>query len=541
MTEATDAQRNGDAANAAGHFPVQGWSTEWELIERRVAATPDSPMMQDEEGRSLTFREFRDAAELVAARLAQLGVHAESRVSWQLPTSLETAVLCAALSRLGAVQNPIVPILREREVRFITAQTRAELFIVPSTYRKFDFATLAQKIAEDVGFEILVLDFSRRDGPFGLALPEADPSHLPPVPHVASGEEPAVRWIYYTSGTTADPKGARHTDRSMIAACAGNVVIGRTTSDDLFVTAGPMAHVGGVLWLNTQLITGCQRGLIDIFDAEKTPLAAARYNPTYLSAGISVIQAYRDAQRAHGSARLLPRLRMIVNGGAPRPPDLDEIVRRELGGVGVISSWGLTECPAPTMCPLDAPESVRAVSEGTPVPGATVVACDPSGRVCAPGVEGELRVKAPQMFQGYVDESLNAEAFDEEGRFHTGDLGLVDESGLVRVTGRLKDIIIRNAENISALEVENVLSLHPKVADVAVIGVPDPITGERCCAVVQLRAGETLTLGEVVDYCKSQGLSVQKIPERLEFVELIPRNDMAKLQKRPLRELFGAS
>jgi len=515
-------------------------ATVWERIERRASQTPDRVMFRDAEGRSLSFGDYRTAVERAAAGLTALGVGPDSRVSWQLPTTLETAVICGALARLGALQNPIVPILRRREVTFITAQTKADLLIVPTAHRGFDFAGLAAEVAAEVGFAVHAIDLAERTGPFGLALPDGDPGSLPPPPRLVEGEPPPVRWIYYTSGTTADPKGVRHTDQSVVASCGAELAIGRTGSQDVFVTTGPMAHVGGMLYLSLQLVTGCQRILLDVFDRVQTPLIAARFDPTVIVGSVAVINAYLDAQRERGDTPLLPRLRRIVNGGAPRPPELDGAVREVLGGVGVISSWGLTEFPAATFCPPESPEQVRAISEGIPAPGVALVVCDPDDTVLPPGTEGELRLTGPQMFSGYVDSSLNAAAFDRNGRFRTGDLGVLSADGQVRVTGRLKDVIIRNAENISALEVENVLSAMPEIADVAVIALPDQRTGERCCAVIQLAPGvPALTLDGVARHCRAQGLAVQKTPEQIEFIDSIPRNELGKIQKQQLRQQFG--
>jgi cyclohexanecarboxylate-CoA ligase len=218
------------------------------------------------------------------------------------------------------------------------------------------------------------------------------------------------------------------------------------------------------------------------------------------------------------------------------------VVREVLGGVGVLSSWGLTEFPAATMCPPECPDEVRAISEGLPAPGVEVVVCDPDGKVLPAGAEGELRLTGPQMFSGYVDSSLNAAAFDHRGRFRTGDLGVMTPDGHVRVTGRLKDVIIRNAENISALEVENVLSSMPEIADVAVIGVPDERTGERCCAVIQLSPGvSAMTVDDLAGHCRRQGLAIQKTPEQVELVDFIPRNELGKIQKQQLRQRFGVA
>jgi non-ribosomal peptide synthetase component E (peptide arylation enzyme) len=165
---------------------------------------------------------------------------------------------------------------------------------------------------------------------------------------------------------------------------------------------------------------------------------------------------------------------------------------------------------------------------------------DDSEREVDVGEEGELRLKGPQCFLGYVDGSLDADAFDCDGWFRSGDRGRIDGEGNVTVTGRIKDAIIRNAENISALEIEDALARHTAVADVAVIGVPDPRTGERVCAVVVPQPGSVVTLAALAEHCQAQGLSRHKSPERLELVDALPRNLTGKVLKNELRARFGA-
>jgi non-ribosomal peptide synthetase component E (peptide arylation enzyme) len=161
------------------------------------------------------------------------------------------------------------------------------------------------------------------------------------------------------------------------------------------------------------------------------------------------------------------------------------------------------------------------------------------GRRAGPGEEGEIRLKGPQVIRGYLDPSLDADAFDEDGYFRSGDLGIVDTEGFVTITGRLKDVIIRHGENISAKEVEDLLYSHPAVADVAVIGLPDPKTGERACAVISLNEDHSLPFEEMVAYLKDQGLRIQAIPEQLELVDVVPRNPAGKILKHALRERFS--
>jgi acyl-CoA synthetase (AMP-forming)/AMP-acid ligase II len=438
----------------------------------------------------------------------------------------------AALARLGAVQNPIIPILRDAEVGHIVGQVGADLVITPAVWRGFDHAAMARRIAEAHGARVLVVDHTGA-GPGDLALPRVDPSLLGPVEQ-SEGDE--VRWVYYSSGTTSVPKGARHSDRSVMAGSNGMVEQVGVQTDDVFPLAYPITHIGGHTFVTTQLRVGCAVVLIEQFDAQRSPLVMAEHGATLLGSAVPFFHAYLEAQRVHGAERLFPRLRFGMSGGAPSPPELHQEVKRILGGAGVISGWGLTEFPIATEASPTDSDQVLAETVGRATRDVSIRVVGADGSDQPPGSEGELRLRGPQMFHGYVDPTLDAEAFDEQGWFATGDLGVVDADGLVRITGRIKDIIIRNAENISATAVENVLHLHPGIQDVAVVGIPDPRTGERCCAAVVAAAGQpALSLADIAAHCRAQGLADQRIPERLDVFESLPRNAMGKLLKQEIR------
>ncbi|WP_143674612.1 class I adenylate-forming enzyme family protein, partial [Streptomyces caniscabiei] len=217
-------------------------------------------------------------------------------------------------------------------------------------------------------------------------------------------------------------------------------------------------------------------------------------------------------------------------GGAPKPPELHHAVVREMG-VQLTHGYGMTEVPMITMgAPDDSAENL-ATTEGRPPEGMEI-------RIAA---DGEVRLRGEAVCQGYLDPAQSATAFDEDGFFLTGDLGRLTDSGHLVLTGRLKDVIIRKGENISAKEIEDLLHGHPAVQDVAVIGLPDPERGERVCAVVEQPPGaEALTLSDVTDWLRAKGLSVHKLPERLEVVDALPRNDtLRKVLKYKLRERFA--
>jgi acyl-CoA synthetase (AMP-forming)/AMP-acid ligase II len=210
-----------------------------------------------------------------------------------------------------------------------------------------------------------------------------------------------------------------------------------------------------------------------------------------------------------------------------------------VGGVGIVSGYGLTEAPIVVMASVGDPDDKLATTEGRATPGVTIKVVALDGSLAGPGEEGEIRLKGPQVIAGYLDPSLDAEAYDDEGYFRSGDLGIVDADGFVTITGRLKDVIIRHGENISAKEVEDLLYTHPQVADVAVIGLPDATTGERACAVVACKDGGALTFADMQSFLREKDLRVQAIPEQLEIVGVVPRNPAGKILKHALREQFA--
>jgi cyclohexanecarboxylate-CoA ligase len=496
--------------------------TFWNLISTAAAQHPARVVLSDAYDRELTCVGLRDAAEQVAAGLS---LRSDDVVSWQLPTVLESVVLMAALTRVGALQNPIVAHLRDSDVRLITAQLHTTKFVVPTAWRGFDHDAMARGISGGGRMQVIALDLEQRPGP-NLRLPLGDATLLPPPP----SDDGAWRWAYYTSGTTAAPKGVRHSDASIFASSYGMTDYLQIRDGDVYPIAWPFTHVGGATMLASVLRTGGQLVLFDSFDSAATGTTMAQINPTLLGTAVPFFRAYLDAQRRQTGTPLYPNPRAFVAGGAPVPPGLLRELGQEFPGTPVVNSWGLTEFPvAATTAPSDSPERL-ATTVGRASPGVRV-------RV----VDGELRLKGPQQFGGYVDSSLDGAAFDEAGWFRTGDLGVVDEDGYITVTGRLKDVIIRNGENVSALEVEEVLKRNPGIADASVIGLPDPRTGERVCAVIVPAHHREVTLGTVTDHCASEGLARQKTPEQIAIVGAIPRNSMGKVVKEVLRARILAS
>ena len=505
----------------------------WELVEARAEATPNAVMTVDETGQTATFLEYRASVERVAAGLHDDGVGAGDVVSWVLPTWHGSLVLAGALARLGAVQNPIIPIYRDREVGFVTRQAGTSLLVVPGEWRGFDFTAMAERLAAEDPDPPRILVAAR-------SLPEGDPASLPPAPEppATRADEP-VTWLFYTSGTTADPKGARHSDGDLIVTARGMCDRMECREGDRNLMAFPVTHIAGPIWLMSSLMYGLTNVITEGFDPKATPALASKEDVTLAGSATFFHMAYLAAQRAHGEERLFPSLRLCPGGGAPKPPALHAEIADELGGMGIVSGWGLTEAPILTMGSVHDPDDKLATTEGRPMPGVLLRTVSLDGEVVAAGEEGELQAQAPQMMRGYLDGSLDAAGFDD-GWFRTGDLGVIDEHGYVRITGRVKDVIIRKGENVSAAEVENLLYEHAKVSDVAVIGLPDAERGEMVCAVVAgPEGGEALTFDEMVAHLRERGLRMQALPERLEVVDALPRNASGKIPKHELRATYS--
>ena len=503
-------------------------ATVWELIDRRADASPDGTMLIDGD-RATTFSEYRAMVLAAAAGYHEVGVDAGTSVSWQLPTWTESAVLVGALCRLGAVQNPMLPIYRYREVSFIAKQTGASLLITPSVWNRFDYAALAQQVAsEQPGLRTLVAD---RHNPTG------DPATLPAAAVLT--DDPAadpVRWIFYTSGTTAEPKGARHTDRTVMAAAIGYAKKTRVVESDIALVAFPFTHVGGIIiGVFTPLLTGSTAVLMEAWTAAASTELIARHRVT-LGNGAPAIHAALLAE-ARANPEAYRTIRDFPSGGSSKPPALHyDLMEAVPTSVGMTAGYGLTEMPILSQTDVDAPDESKRDGEGTPNEGVVIRLVDRDLDDVGDGEEGELVAKGPSLMRGYVDSSLDASAFTPDGFFRTGDLARFDPHGAVVITGRLKDIIIRKGENVSAKEVEDVLFGHPKVADVAVLGLADADRGEMVCAcVVPADPDDPPTLTEIFSFCKDGGLMTQKIPERLEIFEVLPRTASGKVPKHELR------
>ena len=508
---------------------LENAATLWELVEGRAAATPDAMLLVDQQGSSITCAEFRDRALRAAAGFAAMGVGHGTRVTWHVPNRIETVVASFALARLGAVQNPILHLYRHKEVGYAIGATDAEVVLTAGEWNGFDYeAMVLELVAESSATPQVVNIFD--------ALPDGDPAGLPPAP--TDGDE--VRWVYFTSGTTSDPKGVRHTDRTLITGANGLAAALDMQPDDVGSIAFPFAHIAGPDYFGMMLIAGFGAVLIETFTPTGAVEAFNANGATMAGGATAFYQMYLAEQRKQPDTPLIPTLRKLSGGGAPMPPEIYEEVKREMG-VQICHGYGMTECPMICMgSPYDSDDQL-ANTVGKPVVGLEMRIVAEDGSVAGADADGEVRVKGPMVFRGYTNDAANAEAFDDDGWFRTGDVGHLRPDGHLVLTGRLKDIIIRKGENIAAKEIEDLLYAHPKVGDVAVIGLPDRERGERVCAVVETAEGaEPLEFDEMVAYLGEQQLARFKTPEQLEVVDALPRNEtLGKILKYKLRETYA--
>lgn len=497
----------------------------WELIVRRAEVDGARPVLLDENDSLLTFAGFRAKAERVAAALHAQGIGPGTRVAWQLPTRVSSALVMAALARLGAVQAPIIPIYRERETAAAVSAAAAEVILVPGTWRGVDYVAMAKSLP------VRVLTI-------GADAPETgDLSVLPPPPAARD-----VRWIYFTSGSSGAPKGVRHADSSLLAAARAFTLrsgLGRQ-ADDVGSMAYPIAHIGGVMYLMTALLGGFPVVLVEAFEPMATAEVFRRHRVTATGGSTVFYTALLAAQRAlPAGERLVPTLRLLKGGGAPCPPSVFHAVRAELNAT-VAHDYGMTEVPMISVASPEDTEDQLAETEGRPIPGNQLRIVE-DGRELPVGQDGEIQVKGAAVFCGYTDPGQTEAGFTEDGWFRTGDLGHLRPDGHIEVTGRLKELIIRKGEKIAPVEVETLLAEHPAIAEAAVIGLSDEDRGERVCAVITLRQGAAApTLSEVTTRLREAGLMSQKLPEQLEVVDEIPRTGLGKFAKAALRRRFSA-
>ncbi|AYJ85169.1 hypothetical protein D3Y57_03835 (plasmid) [Sphingomonas paeninsulae] len=475
----------------------------------------------------ITLGSVMNRAPYVAAGMAAFGIRPGDVVAVQLPQGAELALCFAAVARLGAILLTITPSYGPDELGFVLRQSGARLLITPEHLRHSE--SRARVAAAGALPDLLAHIVVEAIGEFGWEALER--SDLPiPSPAIIDREDDTL--LVYTSGTTAAPKGVRHSHRSILNEIASIQISLGSRAHGAVVAPWPSGHIAGALVTYRFLLLGMTMLSLEHWDAERAVRLIESHRAVQGTGTPFHLTGLLDAAEATGCD--ISSLQDFQVGAAPVPSRLVE--RCSEKHIRTYRSYGSTEHPTSTYgSPLD-PLEKRLTTEGRIVAGAELRTANDAGVLLDDGAEGEIVTRGPDRFSGYWDAGLDAEAFLPDGWYRSGDIGFVDADGYLVLTDRKKDIIIRGGENVSSKDVENHLSFHPSIAEVAVIAAPDERMGEAVAAVVVLRSGTTLDLPDIAAWFASRSVPRFKTPSILVIASELPRNSTGKVLKHALRD-----
>ncbi len=468
-----------------------------------------------DENLRLTLADIARHAGSLQTRLRAAGVEPGDVVTLQLPNWWEAIAAMHAVWGLGAIVNPVTSIYRGTELQGVFATSRPKVVIAATRYRELDYRTMITAALAAVDHDARVLTV-REPGPAESFTGEFT---------AVAADPDDVAMLMYTSGTTGRPKGVLHSHRTLLYEAQSISDTFGLRADSIFMPS-PLTHITGLLYgVLMPLQLGGRVVLMDRWDPDAAVRSIEQDGCTATVAATPFLRGLADAYARAGSRS---SLHTFVCGGADIPATL-VAKAREAMGTSVARTYGSTEMP--TLCIVRPGDlgPVRLETEGH-------VIGEASARLASPinGV-GELEVRGPELFVGYLDSRDNRSAFTADGWFSTGDLASISATGNVSIVGRLKDVIVRGGENISAKEVEDLLMGHSAIQDVAIVGIPDDTMGERACAVV-VTDSDSLTLADLTEHLATSGIAKQKYPEALYIVAELPRTVSGKVQKFQLRQ-----
>ncbi|MDB5999434.1 MAG: cyclohexanecarboxylate-CoA ligase, partial [Rhizobacter sp.] len=418
--------------------------------------------------------------------------------------------------------------------------------IVPQSFRGFDFAHMLEGLRPGLPHlrHVVVVGALQGSEPaphsFEALLGGPAWEDAPDAADILRRHRPGaddVTQLIYTSGTTGEPKGVMHSANTVMANIIPYARRMRLNADDVVLMASPMAHQTGFMYgLMMPIMLKAMAVLQDAWDPRRAIELIREEGVTFTMASTPFLS---DLTRGVSESGLgVPTLRTFLCAGAPIPGPLVEQARSVLGAK-IVSAWGMTENGAVTTIELDDDDERAFNTDGLPLAGVELKVTGPDGNSLPIGESGKLMLRSCSNFGGYLKRPQlnNTDAHDW---FDTGDLARIDAQGYVRITGRSKDVIIRGGENIPVVEIESLLYRHPAVAMAAIVAYPDERLGERACAVVMPKPGQSIDLASIVEFLKRQKVATQYIPERLVVRDAMPLTPSGKIQKFKLRELLRA-
>ena len=513
-----------DEARAASAYAEGWWQRETcaDVLVRAAVEQPGRVLLVDG-AKEVTAAALNDSATRLAGALVRRFPQG-SVISFMLPNWHEAATIYLAATLAGMVAHPILPSLRDHDLRFMLGDVGSRMIFVPHEFRGFDYAVMLGRVAAELSAPpevVVVRGEAGRFTPFERLLEDPSEVALPTL------DPDEVRMVMYTSGTTGRPKGVLHTHNSLNALIRQIGAHWLVEPGDRFLVPSPVSHIGGSIYaFEAPLLLGSTAVLMDKWDAAVAVPVMVERKITHMAGATPFLSALLGAARAAGTR--LPDLKLFICGGASVPPALVREASTYFANAIVSRVYGSTEVPVTTVGVIDRADVDRAAeTDGRPGIAEVRIAGD-----------GEIRAAGPQMLVGYVHPEDEAAAFDEAGFYRTGDQGrLLDGDHLV-VTGRIKDIIIRNGENISPKEIEDLLAGHPGIAEVSIVGVPDPRTGERAVAVIVPRGGARPDVAALGAFLSGHGVARFKVPESVALWETLPKNDAGKVMKTRVRNLL---
>ena len=514
----------------AGEARRQGWWLDLTIGEaaRELADRDPGRLIVIDGERRLTAGELYSDAVRLAAAMRRDGLQPGDVASFMLPNWYEACCVYLAASIAGLVVHPLVPAYRRAELSFMLQDCGSKIVFVPREFRGFDYVGLMREVCADLPTAPKIVVLRGDPGPF-CAYPDYLESGAPDTTF-APVDPDSVRMVLYTSGTTGRPKGVLHTHNTINADIAQIHRYWNNGGEARYLVASPVSHIGGSLYaFELPLLCGSSAVLLDNWNAEIAVRLIDEHRCTHTAGATPFLEQILAASKAAGTR--LESLKVFICGGASVPPSLVREATSWFANCAVSRVYGSTEVPTVTI--------------GSLAPGDLDHAAETDGRIgmaqvklagaSAPGQEGEIFARGPQMLVGYLRPEDEQGAFDDDGFFNMGDLGRLVDGDYVVISGRKKEIIIRNGENISPKEVEDTLILHPDIQDIAVVGLPSEKTGELACAFIVPRPGAQPSVQAVAEYLAKKGVAKFKFPERVVLRDTLVRNATGKVLKHVLR------
>lgn len=510
-------------------YREQGWWPGERLQDRYariVGERPGDLAVVDDRGHRLSHAELWQSAGSLAEELEARGLTARDVVLIFLPNRVEWQIALLAVLRLGATPASIPIRTSSEALAYVAGISGARLIIASERHGGAATGDLARAAAA-----------ANARAPPVLSVDEHAAYRWSGEPTVAGPQPPAVPeldHLMFTSSTTGYPKAVMHTADTLAALNITFTERFELGPERPIFMPSPLGHsVGAIHGARLALHNGAPLVLQDRWDPRTALDLVAEHSCAFTAAATPFLKDLVDAPWRGAAPKLSP-LRWFLCGGAQVPPALMSQAQAAFPDTFVTVLWGMTEGGL-TTCVMDSPREKVLHTAGVALPGLELCTRNSEGCKLAPGEEGELSIRGPGVFVGYLgQQDLYRSLLTPDGFFATGDLARIDADGYVRITGRLKDLIVRGGINISPVPIEDALAAHPDVLGVAVIGYPDERLGERICAVVIPRGDTPPSLEALVAFARSQGLPKSLWPEIARFVEAFPRTAAGKIRKNQL-------